>query len=141
MCAQPPSNPARDRTDESRSLTHIIHQSIGPVLLALLPLIIFVGTAAAQSSGPGSAFCSSNMAGTIKNIFTIIQFGGPLIGGVLALGATVAIPFTRRSDWKKEMKSMRNQGLLWGVIVAPLGTAIVQFLLNHVVVGGSSCGF
>ena len=99
-----------------------------------------MGTAAAQSD-PGSAFCDSNMADTIQNIFTIIQFGGPLIGGVLALGATVAIPFTRRSDWKKEMKSVRNQGLLWGVIVAPLGTEIVQFILNNIVVGGTSCGF
>jgi hypothetical protein len=100
-----------------------------------------VGIAAAQSGDPGSAFCESNMADTIQNIFTIIQFGGPLIGGVLALGAMVAIPFTRRSDWKKEMKSVRNQGLLWGVIVAPLGTEIVQFILNNIVVGGTSCGF
>ena len=39
------------------------------------------------------------------------------------------------------MKSVRNQGLLWGVIVAPLGTEIVQFILNNIVVGGTSCGF
>ena len=96
--------------------------------------MLFVGTAAAQS--PGQAFCNTDMAQTIQNIFTLIQFGG-----VLALGATVALPFVRRSDWKKEMKSIRNQGLLWGVIVAPLGTQIVAFLLNNVVAGGSSCGF
>lgn len=127
------------RTEGSPSATRVSHRSIGPLLLALLPLLLFVGTAAAQSD-PGSAFCNSNMADTIQNIFTIIQFGGPLIGGVLALGATVAIPFTRRSDWKKEMKSVRNQGLLWGIIVAPLGTEIVQFILNNIVVGGTSCG-
>jgi hypothetical protein len=39
------------------------------------------------------------------------------------------------------MKTVRNQGLLWGVIVAPLGTEIVQFVLNNIVVGGASCGF
>jgi len=113
-------------------------------LIGLLPAIafltLFVGTAAAQSS-PGSAFCSTDMAQTIKNIFRLIQFGGPLLGGVLALGATVGLPFVRRSDWKKELKEIRNQGLLWGVIVAPLGTQIVAFLLNNVVAGGSSCGF
>ncbi|WP_313696129.1 hypothetical protein [Halorarum halobium] len=140
MCAQVPSGETRARTEASMSTIRIIHRSIGPILLALLPLILFVGTAAAQSN-PGSAFCDSNMADTIQNIFTVIQFGGPLIGGVLALGATVAIPFTRRSDWKKEMKSVRNQGLLWGVIVAPLGTEIVQFILNNIVVGATSCGF
>ena len=102
-------------------------------------LILLVEPAAAQSAG--SAFCDTDMAQTIQNIFTLIQFGGPLLGGVLALGATVALPFVRRSDWKKEMKSIRNQGLLWGVIVAPLGTQIVAFLLNNVVAGGSSCGF
>lgn len=102
---------------------------------------LVTGTAAADSGTPGPAFCTSMMAQTIKNIFSIIQFGGPLIGGVLSLGATAAIPFTRRSDWKKEMKSVRNQGLLWGVIVSPLGAEILQFILNNIVVGGSSCGF
>ena len=140
MCAQVPAGATPASTEESMSAIRILHRSIGPILLALLPLVLFVGTAAAQSD-PGSAFCDSNMADTIQNIFTIIQFGGPLIGSVLFLGATVAIPFTRRSDRKKEMKSIRNQGLLWGVIVAPLGTEIVQFILNNIVVGGTSCGF
>ena len=81
------------------------------------------------------------MAQTIQNIFTLIQSGGPLLGGVLALGATVALLFVRRSDWKEEMEGIRNQGLLWGVIVAPLGTQIVAFILNNVVAGGSGCGF
>ena len=117
----------------------IIHKSIGPVLLALLPLVLFVGTVAAAD--PGSAFCDSNMAKTIQNIFTILQFGGPLIGGLAFLGAIIVIPYIRRSDRKKQVKSIRNQGLLWGVIIAPLGTEIVQFILNNIVVGGTSCGF
>jgi hypothetical protein len=108
-------------------------------IFALIILTLFAGTAAAQS--PGQSFCNTDMAQTIQNIFTLIQFGGPLLGGVLALGATVGLPFVRRSDWKKEMKEIRNQGLLWGVIVAPLGTQIIAFILNNVVAGGSSCGF
>lgn len=88
----------------------------------------------------GAAFCQTEMAATIKNLFTIIQYGGPLVGGVTALGATVAIPTVRRADLKKELKEVRNQGLIWGVIVAPLGTAILQFVLNDVVSGGVSCG-
>lgn len=102
-------------------------------------LLFFVGPVAAQS--PGEAFCNTDMAKTIKNVFQLIQFGGPLLGAALALGATVGLPFARRSDWKKEMKSIRNQGILWGVLVAPLGTQIVTFLLNTVIVGGSTCGF
>jgi uncharacterized membrane protein len=89
----------------------------------------------------GSAFCQTEMALTIKNIFTLIQFGGPLVGGVLALGATVVMPAIRRVDTKKEIKEMRNQAVVWGILVAPLGTAIIAFLLNNVVAGGSSCGF
>jgi hypothetical protein len=136
-------------TDETKPSTDVSlgNEHSGRIegrLIGLLPAIafltLFVGTAAAQSS-PGSAFCSTDMAQTIKNIFRLIQFGGPLLGGVLALGATVGLPFVRRSDWKKELKEIRNQGLLWGVIVAPLGTQIVAFLLNNVVAGGSSCGF
>lgn len=95
--------------------------------------------ATAQSTG--TEFCGTQMAATIKNMFTLIQFGGPLIGGLLALGATVIIPMSRRSDRKKEMKELRNQGLIYGVLVAPLGTAIISFLLNNVVAGGASCGF
>jgi type IV secretory pathway VirB2 component (pilin) len=128
-------------TDASSSISDRLVRAlpIRGAALAFVTLVLFVGPAAAQSAG--SAFCGTDMAQTIQNIFTLIQFGGPLVGGVLALGATVALPFVRRSDWKKEMKSIRNQGLLWGVIVAPLGTQIVAFLLNNVVAGGSSCGF
>ena len=107
--------------------------------LVIMGLVLLVGTAAAQS--PGEAFCDTDMAQSIKNIFTLTQFGGPLLGGVLTLGATVALPYVRRSDVKKEIKEMRNQALLWGVIVAPLGTQIAAFILNDVVAGGTSCGF
>lgn len=111
------------------------------MLLAAL-LILSMGTVSAQNeTGPGTAFCNTDMAATIQNLFTIIQFGGPLVGGVLALGATVAMPMIRRSDRKKGLRTIQMQGLLWGVIVAPLGTEIVQFILNNVVVGGTSCGF
>ena len=134
-----------DRNTPSRgeslvSTTTLDHaRGLAQLVLVFVGLVLFVGTAAAQS--PGEAFCNTDMAQTIQNIFTLIQFGGPLLGGVLALGATVALPFVRRSDWKKEMKGIRNQGLLWGVIVAPLGTQIVAFILNNVVAGGTSCGF
>ena len=122
------------------SATTLDHaRGLAQLAVVFAGLVLFVGTAAAQS--PGEAFCNTDMAQTIQNIFTLIQFGGPLLGGVLALGATVALPFVRRSDWKKEMKGIRNQGLLWGVIVAPLGTQIVAFILNNVVAGGTSCGF
>jgi hypothetical protein len=116
-------------------LPALLHASWGLALLGTLA----VEPALAQSTG--EAFCESDMATTIGNLFTLIQFGGPLIGGVIALGAIVAIPTVRRADLKKELKEIRNQGIIWGVIVAPLGTTIVTFLLNNVVAGGSSCGF
>lgn len=105
----------------------------------LLLSLVAVQPALAQETG--AAFCETNMALTIKNLFTVIQFGGPLVGGLIALGAMVALPTIRRADLKKEVKEIRNQGLVWGVIVAPLGTGIIQFLLNDVVAGGVSCGF
>jgi hypothetical protein len=112
-------------------------RSIG--LSVILVSLVAVDPALAQSVG--SDFCETNMAETVRNIFTVIQFGGPLIGGTLFLGATVATPAVRRADLKKELKELRTQGLVWGVIVAPLATAILQFILNNVVAGGSSCGF
>lgn len=120
---------------------------IGPVITslrsaALATIVggtIAVDPALAQSSA--SSFCDTAMADTIRNIFTIIMLGGPLIGGVIALGATVVLPTVRRSDRKLELKEMRNQGIIWGVIVAPLGTALIGFILNNIVVGGSGCGF
>ncbi|GAB7093934.1 hypothetical protein JCM30237_10860 [Halolamina litorea] len=109
------------------------------VATAFVLSLLAVQPAVAQTSG--MAFCQTDMATTIKNLFTIIQFGGPLIGGLIALGAIVATPTIRRADLKKEIKEIRNQGIVWGVIVAPLGTGIIQFLLNDVVAGGVSCGF
>lgn len=102
-------------------------------------LVVFVEPVVAQSTG--ESFCETNLAATVKNLFQVVQYGGPLLGGLLALGATVALPAVRRSDAKRELKEVRNQGVLWGVIVAPLGTTIVRFLLDAVVVGGTSCAF
>lgn len=102
---------------------------------------LFVMTDPVLAQGVGASFCQTALAQTLKNIFTVIQFGGPLIGGVIALGATVALPTVRRSDLKREIKELRNQGIVWGVVVAPLGTVIIQFILNNVVAGGGSCAF
>jgi hypothetical protein len=104
-------------------------------------LVLMTASEPALAQASGEAFCDTDMAATIENLFTLIQFGGPLVGGVIALGTTVALPAIRRADRKQELKEARTQAVLWGVIVAPLGTAIVGFLLNNVVVGGASCGF
>lgn len=108
-------------------------------LLTIAAIGLFATPVAAQSIG--ESFCQTALARTLLNIFQLIQFGGPLIGGVIALGATVALPTIRRSDLKREIKEIRNQGIVWGIIVAPLGTAIIQFLLTNVVAGGASCSF
>jgi hypothetical protein len=107
--------------------------------VTLVGISVFSGIVLAQPTG--SSFCTTALAETLKNIFSVIQFGGPLIGGVVALGSAVALSFVRRSDYKRELKELRNQGLIWGVVVAPLGTVIIQFILNTVVAGGASCTF
>lgn len=134
--------------DAVRTACRTVRFTIGRTLLATVLFAavasdpaLAASTATATASGPGPAFCQTAMANTIKNLFTLIQFGGPLVGGVISLGATVVTPTIRRADLKKELKAMRNQALVWGVIVAPLGTAILQFLLNNVVAGGASCSF
>ena len=132
------SNAGGSATEQSRIalLKRYSRQaSVGVVALVML----CVEPAAAQSIG--EEFCQTEMAVTIKNIFTLIQFGGPLVGGTLALGAAVATPMVRQADMKMELKQIRTQGLVWGVIVAPLATTIIQFLLSSVVSGGSSCSF
>lgn len=107
----------------------------GPALGAV---VLFVQPVVAQSA---ASFCETALAQTITNLFQVIQLGGPLVGGLVALGATVALSVVRRADLKREIKQVRNQGLLWGVIVAPLGTTIINFLLGTIVAGGQSCRF
>jgi len=109
------------------------------LLVGLILSLFAVEPVSAQSAG--EAFCETDMATTIRNMFSLIQFGGPLIGGVIALGAVVVAPVVRRADAKREIKEVRNQAVIWGVIVAPLGVVILQFLLTSVVAGGSSCNF
>ena len=117
-----------------------IGRTVGtPTLLIIVLGVWAVDPVSAQSTG--EAFCETDMATTIRNLFSLIQFGGPLVGGVIALGAAVAAPVVRRADSKKEIKEVRNQAVIWGIIVAPLGVAIVQFLLTSVVSGGASCSF
>jgi hypothetical protein len=113
-------------------------------MLRTLPVLVLttvVATQPALAQTAGADFCSTEMADTIRNMFNLIQFGGPLIGGVLALGAAVATPYVRRTDTKQELKSIRNGAVIWGIIVAPLAAVIIGFLLNNVVVGGASCAF
>lgn len=114
---------------------------LGTRLLSPLLLLVVVTAAPATAQSTGTAFCNSQIAQTIKNIFTLIQFGGPLIGGVVGLGATVAMSTVRRSDKKRELKELRNQAVIYGIVVASLGVTIIQFLLNNVVAGGASCSF
>lgn len=116
----------------------------GSILVGLSAGLLCLCTLAvhpALAQSTGAAFCDTPLVKTLGNLFTVIQMGGPLIGGVVALGATVSLPIVRRTDLKREIKTARNQGLIWGVIVAPLATTIIQFLLQHVVVGASNCGF
>lgn len=103
--------------------------------------LLFLTTDPVLAASSGQAFCDTSLAETIKNFFGLIQFGGPLLGGVLAMGAAVVTPTVRQADKKMELKEIRNQAIVWGVIVAPLGTSIIQFILNDVVAGGASCGF
>ncbi|WP_435349191.1 hypothetical protein [Haloarchaeobius sp. HRN-SO-5] len=126
---------------DTRVLTSLARTTTGLkwAILGGLALSVFTTPALAQETG--TQFCATDMAQTIRNVFSVIQFGGPLIGGVLALGATVSMPMIRRSDLKMELKEIRNQGVLWGIIVAPLATVIIQFILNNVVAGGTSCAF
>jgi hypothetical protein len=136
------SNHAEESVDrEWDSWRRVLVPVFAVVLLAIITAEPALAQATPSGSDVGSDFCSSNLADTIRNIFTVIQFGGPLLGGVIALGTTVAIPALRRADTKKELKSMRAQALVWGVLVAPLGTTILRFLLGTVVSGGSTCSF
>ncbi|WP_241432664.1 hypothetical protein [Haloarcula marismortui] len=129
-----------DSSASERNRIALLKQYGRQVSVAVIGLaLLCVEPAAAQSIG--EEFCQTDMAVTIKNIFTLIQFGGPLVGGTLALGAAVATPMVRQADTKMELKQIRTQGLVWGVIVAPLATTIVQFLLSSVVSGGTSCSF
>lgn len=140
----PPAPPDSDAQETANpeprpSLVTDLRSSAATLLGALALTLLAVEPVLAQSGV--SAFCETDMAATIQNLFTLIQFGGPLIGGVIALGATVATPTVRRADMKKELKEMRNQAIIWGLLVAPLATTIIQFLLNNIVAGGASCGF
>lgn len=132
-----PFLPLRGRPDGTRDrLTRQCRRGLSAVgILA----VVAVDPAVAQATG--DAFCETMLAETIRNLFTVIQLAGPLIGGLLALGATVTMPVVRKPEAKKNMQTVRNQGVVWGVIVAPLGTTIIQFLLSNVVAGGVSCGF
>ena len=128
-----------DERDEDSQVRGWTPRWAVPLCVGLGSVILLVEPGQAASSG--QAFCDTSLAETIKNFFGLIQFGGPLLGGVLAMGAAVVTPTVRQADKKMELKEIRNQAIVWGVIVAPLGTSIIQFILNDVVAGGASCGF
>lgn len=113
---------------------------LGLVGGGLVALTLVASTPAlAQSAGQG--FCETSMVQTVLNMIRVLRLAGPLLGGAIAIGAVAFAPMARSSESKKQLTELRNRGLIWGVIVAPLGTTILQFLLSDVVVGASACGF
>jgi hypothetical protein len=105
-------------TDASSSISDRLVRAlpIRETAIAFVALILVVEPAAVQSAG--SAFCGTDMARTIQNIFTLIQFGGPLVGGVLALGSRV-------------VASDRRAVAVVVLAVALVGTAAVAPALAH----------
>lgn len=99
-----------------------------------------IGVEPVVAQNAGADFCASQLADTIRNIFNLIQWGGPLLGGVIAIGSMVLMPVSS-VERKVRLKEMRNQAIVYGVIAASLGTLILRFILNNIVVGGLSCGF
>jgi hypothetical protein len=130
-----------DSTPADTSSTHrTLTVTVGKVAAGFALLsVLAVDPALAQSIG--TSFCETDLAKTARNIFTVLQFGGPLLGGIIALGATVGMPAIRSSDTKRELKKARAQAFIWGILVAPIGATIIGFVLNNVVAGGASCGF
>ena len=122
-------------TAGTRWATRLALTGGGFVTLALLAST----PALAQSAGQG--FCETNMAQTILNMIRVVRLAGPLLGGLIAIGAVAVAPAIRSAEMKRELKDMRNRGVIWGVIVAPLGTTALQFLLTDIVAGASACGF
>jgi len=119
------------RTDVQITLTR------GGTALLLLS-VLAVQPVVAQNSG--AAFCQTNMALTIRNLFTIIQFGAT-IGGLIALGAIVATPMIRRADLKKEIKGSQKSGDCLGRHRRPARNGDYPVPPHDVVAGGVSCGF
>jgi hypothetical protein len=73
------------------------------------------------------------MVDTIRNMVNRIQFDGPPIGGVVALGAAVASPYVRRADAQEELKGIRNEAVICGIIVARLPVVISGESLAEIV--------
>lgn len=104
-------------------------------------MLAVVATAPALAQSAGQGFCETSMVQTARNIIRVFQLAGPIIGGTIAIGAVAFAPMVRSSERKKQLTEFRNRGVIWGVIIAPLGTKIIQFFTSNVVVGASACGF
>lgn len=110
-------------------------------------LVAFVAAAGAQpptptptpaGTGP-SDICTTNLAETIRNMILLIQFGGPLIGGLVGAGAMVLKPVMRGEDMKRKLKQLRDGAIIWGVVAAPLFVTTIQYVVTGVVVGAPTC--
>lgn len=141
----------RDRVAQCVCQPVVRPRLLGTASLALfVGLVAFVAAAGAQpptptptsaaASGPVKV-CTTALADTVRNIILMIQLGGPLIGGTVGIAAMVLKPLVRGEDLKRKLKQLRDGGIFWGVIIAPLSITSLQFLVNSIVVGGSTCSF
>ena len=70
--------------------------------------------ALAQSAGQG--FCETNMAQTILNMIRVVRLAGPLLGGLIAIGAVAVAPGIRGAEGERGLEDMRHRGGVWGGI-------------------------
>lgn len=124
----------------------------GRVIVGVVPLLILLVTVVAPvvaqpptptptpAAGTGpSDICTTDLAETIRNMILMIQFGGPLLGGLVGAGAMLLKPVMRGEDMKRKMKQLRDGAIIWGVVAAPLFVTTIQYVVTGVVVGAPTC--
>lgn len=113
-------------------LKSILTVALVLTVLAILPAVAGVA---------GLGLCETGAATTLETILGLLLFGGPLVGGFIGIETTIFLLLVPPTNGRWRVKRVRNRAIAQGVIVAPLGAAVIGDSQNHVLTYGASCGF
>jgi hypothetical protein len=136
--SQPPVQSGSITNDDGANATiQLANQIVGRFLVVALPLIVFVGPAAAQSE-VGNTLCGTPIAEFINGVVPLVVGLAMIVGAVFAAFMHARAGVARDAEQARFYLDWRNRAG-YTAVTAPLLAFIIQMLIGFTGTGVASC--
>ena len=123
--------------DGATATIQLANQTVGRLLVVALPLIVFVGPAAAQTE-VGNTLCGTPIAEFINGVVPLVVGLAMIVGAVFAAFMHARAGVARDAEQARFYLDWRNRAG-YTAVTAPLMAFIIQMLIGFTGTGVASC--